>query len=160
MEPLVVSINPSAQRTYRSYVTGPLGTAALIVPGALVMLVGIVLWITVAEGAAHFFAAVVVFSGLYAVYAGWDHRRKAARAPKTDPLAFVIAEDGVAFPRGKKFDWHEVRFVVTDEERPRLLVTPVGVAYFISDLDREPGEIGAALAEASGGAVELEHTSH
>ncbi len=157
---MVVSINPRAQTTYRSFWTGPLGTAALIAPGAVVVIVGLVLWLTQAQGVMHFFAAVVVFSGLYAVYAGWDHRRKAARGPKTDPLAFVIAEDGVAFPRGKKFEWHEVRFVVTDEERPRLLVTPVGAAYFISDLDREPGEIAAALAEASGGAVELEHTSH
>ncbi|HHV22237.1 MAG TPA: hypothetical protein GXZ30_12010 [Propionibacterium sp.] len=159
MEPLVVSFNPTAQSSYRSLWTGPVGTAALMAPGAIVAIIGLVLWVTQAEGVMNFFAAVVVFSGLYAVYAGWDHRRKAARGPATAPLAFVIADDGVAFPRGKQFAWDEVRFVVTDEKRPRLLVTPVGAAYVLSDLDREPGEIAVALAEASAGAVRLEFSS-
>lgn len=152
----MVSLNARSQQNYRSLWTGPVGTVALVVPGVIVMVIGLVLWITQAEGAGHFFAAVVVFSGLYATYAGWDHRRRAARGPAADPLAFVIADDGVAFPRGKRFDWHEVRFVLTDETRPRLLVTPGGAAYFTVDLDRDPGEIAAALAEASGGRVVLE----
>lgn len=156
MEPLVVSLNARAQLAYRTFWTGPVGTAVLIVPGVIVMIVGTILWITGAEGAGTFFAVVVVFSGLYASYAGWDHRRRAAREPGTDPLAFVIADDGVAFPRGKRFEWREVRVVLTDEERPRLLMTPGGAAYFVDDLDRQPEEIAAALAEASGGRVCLE----
>lgn len=159
MEPFVVSLNARAQRAHRSFWTGPLGTAALLVPGAVMLVIGLVLWITQADGAGHFFAAVVVFSGLYAAYAGWDHRRKVAREHSSDPLAFVLADDGVTFGRGKQFDWHEVRFVLTDEQRPRLLLTPVGTAYPIVDLDREPGEIAAALTEASGGRVRLEHTA-
>lgn len=160
VEPIVVSINEDAQRAYRSFWTSPLGTAVLIAPGVLVVVLGLILWIGQAEGAAQFFAAVVVFTGLYAAYAGWDHRRKAAAGTDGSPLAFVLAEDGVAFPRGKRFDWHEVRFVLTDEERPRLLVTPVGMAYAVADLDRGPEEIAAALAEASGGTVGLERSDH
>lgn len=156
VEPLVVSLNARAQQRYRSFWAGPVGTAALLVPGVIVSVAGLVLWLTRAQGAGHFFAAVVVFSGLYATYAGWDHRRRAVAEQAADPLAFVIAEDGVAFPRGKKFDWDEVRFVLTDESRPRLLVTPGGAAYLLDDLDRGPGEIAAALAEASGGRVPLE----
>lgn len=156
MEPFVVSLNARSQQNYRSFWTGPVGTAALMVPGMIVMAIGLVLWLTQAEGAGHFFAAVVVFSGLYAAYAGWDHRRRAARGPASDPLAFVIAGDGVAFPRGKRFEWHEVRFVLTDEARPRLLVTPAGAAYFVDELDQQTGDIAVALAEASGGRVVLE----
>ncbi|MDO5682067.1 MAG: hypothetical protein Q4G46_04480 [Propionibacteriaceae bacterium] len=156
MEPLVVSFNPQAQSTYRSFWTGPLGTAALIAPGVIVIVGGLILWLTTAEGVTNFFAAVVVFSGFYAAYAGWDHRRKAERGPATDPLAFVIAPDGVAFPRGKKFEWDEVRFVVTTEEQPRLLVTPVGAAYSLADLDQSAETIGQAVREASGGTVHLE----
>ncbi|MDO5498734.1 MAG: hypothetical protein Q4F67_03530 [Propionibacteriaceae bacterium] len=159
MEPLVVRLNAHAQHRHRSFWTGPIGTIALIAPGLIIMAAGGWLWITQAEGATHIFGAVTVFSGLYASYAGWDHRRKAERGAEEDPLAFVIADDGVTFPRGKRFEWHEVRFVVTEEQPPRLLVTPVGAAYAIADLDHEPGEIAAALAASSGGAVVLEHRS-
>lgn len=156
MESFVVRLNQTAQRKYRDFWTGPLGSAILIAPGVIVVVVGLVFWITQGGGATNFFAAVVVFTGAYGAYAGWDHRRKAARGSEGDPLAFVVLDDGVEFPRGKKFDWNELRFVITDEVPPRLLVTPVGAAYAIGDLDREPGEIAAALAQASDGLVGLE----
>lgn len=157
VEPFVVSINAGAQRHYRTFWTGPLGTAALIVPGLVVAVVGLILGVTQGEGITWFFAAVIIFSGLYASYAGWDHRRKAARGTQHDPLAFAIESDGVVFPRGKRYPWTEARFVLTDEQPPRILCTPIGLAYAIDRLDREPDEIHAALTAASAGVVGLEH---
>lgn len=160
MEPFVVSINADAQRDYRSFWTGPVGTVALIVPGVILAVVGFVLGFGWADsGATMFFAGVIVFSGFYASYAGWDHRRKAAREFQEDPWAFVIADDGVMFPRHKHYPWSEARFVLTHEDRPRLLCTPVGLAYAVEQLDRRPEEIADAVAEASGGLVGMERAT-
>lgn len=153
-------VNRGAQDDYRSFWTGPVGSAVLIVPGVLVMVLGFVLGVGWADsGATWFFAVVVVFSGCYAAYAGWDHRRKAAQEAETDPWVFVIVADGVMFPRHKHYPWTEARFVVTAETRPRLLCTPVGHAYPIDSLDRGPDEIHAALQRASAGVAGLERAS-
>lgn len=160
MEPFVVRINAGAQDEYRSFWTGPIGTVVLIVPGLLVIVLGIVLGIGWADsGVLWFFTGVVVFSGFYAAYAGWDHRKKAAREAREDPWAFAIDEDGVTFPRHKHYPWSEARFVVTDETPRRLLCTPVGHAYPLTSLDRGPDDIHDAVREASGGLVGLERTT-
>lgn len=156
MEPFVVSINSRGQQAYRSFWTSPLGTAVLIVPGVLVALVGVVLGVLQAEGWSVLFAIVIVFSGLYASYAGWDHHRKAARGPIHDPLAFAIEADGIVFPKHKSHPWHEVRFVLTAENPQRILCSPHGLAYQVDHLDRRPDEIDAALEAASAGRVRLE----
>ena len=50
--------------------------------------IGVVLGLTSnGSGPAVFFAVVIVISGLYASYAGWDHRRKALRDAETAPPA-------------------------------------------------------------------------
>ncbi len=156
MEPFVVSINSQGQHAYRSFWTSSLGTAVLIVPGLIVAVVGVILGVLQAEGWSILFAIVIVFSGLYASYAGWDHRRKAASGPVHDPLAFAIEADGIVFPKHKSHPWREVRFVLTDEDPQRILCSPHGLAYQIDHLDRRPDEIDAALTEASGGRVRLE----
>jgi hypothetical protein len=159
VDPFVVSINRRAQAEYRSFWAGPVGTALLVVPGLVVAVAGFALGL-VAEGSGRgttvFFALVIVFSGLYASYAGWDHRRKALSPPEVAPLAFAIEADGVVFPRGKHVPWREVRLVLTDEEQPRILCSPVGLAYPVDRLDRAPGEINAAMTELSAGRARLE----
>lgn len=157
MDSFVVTINPAGQAAYRSFWTGWLGTALLVVPGLVVAVIGVVLGIGAdRNGPAVFFAVVIVIFGLYASYAGWDHRRKALRIPATAPLAFALEPDGVVFPRHKKYAWSQVRFVLTDEEPARILCTPGGLAYAVDTLDRDPAEIDAALATMSSGQARLE----
>lgn len=157
MEPFVVSINAAGQAAYRRFWSGRVGTAVLTVPGLIVAAIGVVLGLSSnGSGPVVFFAVVIVISGLYASYAGWDHRRKALQAPETPPVAFALEPDGVIFPRHKRYAWSEVRFVLTDEEPARILCTPAGLAYAVDRLDREPSEIDAALVSMSSGQTRLE----
>lgn len=152
-----MSINTAGQVAYRSFWSGGVGTAVLTVPGLIVAVLGVVLGFSSnGSGSAIFFAVVIVVSGLYASYAGWDHRRKALRTLETAPLAFVLEHDGVVFPPHKKYAWSQVRFVLTDEEPARILCTPGGLAYAVDRLDREPAEIDEALATMSSGQTRLE----
>lgn len=157
MDPYIVSINATGQASYRSFWSGRVGTAVLIIPGLIVAVIGIVLGFSSnGSGPAVFFAVVIVVSGLYASYAGWDHRRKALRISETAPLAFVLKPDGVVFPPHKMYAWSEVRFVLTDEKPARILCTPGGLAYAVDRLDRDPTEIDEALATMSSGQTRLE----
>jgi hypothetical protein len=157
VDPFVVSINAAGQAAYRSFWSGRWGTVVLIVPGLIVAVIGVVLGLTSnGSGPAVFFAGVIVISGLYAGYAGWDHRRKALWDAETPPPAFVLEPDGVVFPPHKRYAWSEVRFVLTDEEPARILCTPVGLAYAVDRLDREPADIDTALATMSSGQTRLE----
>ncbi|NNG20605.1 hypothetical protein HJ590_13760 [Naumannella sp. ID2617S] len=156
MQQLVVGINPVGQRAYRRFWSGPLGSALLLVPGVLITVLGVVLLARDPHGVSLFFGGVVIFSGLYACYAGWDHRRRGLRDASKPPLAFALDADGAAFPRHKRYAWGEVRFVLTDEAEPRLLCSPVGLAFRVDHLDAEPDAIEAAITELSGGAAQLE----
>lgn len=154
---LVVGISTPGQQAYRQFWSGPLGTALLLLPGAVITVIGVILLIRDPHGWSIFFAGVVLFSGLYACYAGWDHRRRSQRSHAEPPLAFAIDAEGAVFPRGKQYGWGEVRFVATDEAEPRLLCSPIGLAYRIDRLDADLATIEAAITELSGGTARLEH---
>ncbi|PFG69024.1 hypothetical protein B0O41_3874 [Propionibacteriaceae bacterium ES.041] len=156
MTQLVVGINPDGQQAYRRFWTGPVGSALLLVPGLVIAVVGVVLLVRDPRGWSLFFAAVVIFSGLYGMYAGWDHRRRSKASHSQPPLAFAIDDEGAVFPRGKQYAWDEVRFVVTDEAEPRLLCSPIGLAYKISQLDTDLPTIELAITEFSAGTAQLE----
>lgn len=157
MEPFVVSINTTGQASYRSFWSGPVGTAVLIVPGIVIVILGIVLWIAgPGRPMTGLFAMIVIFSGLYASYAGWDHRRRAQQTLSAAPLAFALDAEGATFPRGKHYPWAEVKFVLTAEDRPRILCTPLGAAYTVEELDHTTIEIDHALNHLSGGLTRLE----
>jgi hypothetical protein len=157
VEPFIVSVNAAGQAAYRSFWSGRIGTVVLTVPGLLLAVIGIVLGFSSnGSGPAIFFAVIIIVSGLYASYAGWDHRRRALQIPEVAPLAFALEPAGVVFPPHKRYAWSEVRFVLTDEEPARILCTPGGLVYAVDRLDRDPAEIASALATMSSGQTRLE----
>ena len=156
MQQLVVGINPDGQQAYHRFWGGPLGSAALLIPGLVIAVVGVVLLIRDPRGWSLFFAVVVIFSGLYGVYAGWDHRRRSQAAHSQPPLAFALDAEGAVFPRGKSYAWGEVRFVVTDEAEPRLLCSPIGLAYKLDRLDVDLPTLELAITDFSAGTAQLE----
>lgn len=160
-EPFVVTINAAGQQAHRRFWGGPVGSALLLVPGVVILVVAVILVARQlssgeSSGSIWFFAAVVALSGAYALHVGWDQRRRTLAASERPPLAFVLDDEGVFFPRNKRFTWEQARFVVTAEEEPRLLCSPVGLAFRVDELGRSMPEIELAVSEISGGRVEVE----
>lgn len=158
MEDFVVGPSSAAIARNREFWGGRAGLVAMMTPGVLMVVAGVVLTAVYGRGTNLFFGVVIVVSGLLGLWSGWaTHVRDRDRAAEAVWI-FRLDREGVHFPRQFPTDWADARFVLADAdgEQPQLLVTPQGYAFTLDRLDRTPDELGAAIADLSGGACSLE----
>lgn len=153
----VIGPSPAAIERQRAFWGGRTGLIVTQLPGAAVALIGLVLTLVAGHGWNLFFGATIIGAGLIAMWSGWlTHVRDRDRA---QDAVWILRLDayGLHLPR-ESHPWAETRFVATSGRRPQLLVTPVGWALDLADLDKTPTEIATAIADLSGGVRTLEES--